>query len=79
MARYKRNPKTGDLLKLGVVVAAGYGVLSAYNRIKGGGDDNDSRTPRQKCLDEGGIWQPFPTFLPDDGTTGMCKRRDVQQ
>lgn len=73
----KRNPKTSDLVKLGVVVAAGYGVLSAYNKIRG--DDTDARTHRQKCIDDGGLWEPYPTFLPDEtGTAGYCRKPGVQ-
>lgn len=75
MTRCKRhNPKLNDWIKWGVIGAAGYGAYTAYKQIRGGDDTPaDTRTPYQRCVDEGGVWVPYPTYLPDDtGTAGYC-------
>lgn len=76
MARRKRNPDPSKWVKWGVLGAAAYGGYAVYEKIKEGTSSALPRTPRQKCIDDGGIWVPYPTFLPDDGTAGYCTREE---
>lgn len=78
MARRRRNPKLGNMIKWGVLAAAAFGGYKAYETIKGtiGGDGGttDGQSDRQKCLAAGGTWMPAPTlrFVPGQWTPGYC-------